>query len=376
MEIAVNGYFLNVHHSGSGQYVYHLLRALDKHSDDIRLNVHVPYFSRNAMRPVGGIRAHTPLAGMLGRGNWAKLWWEQATWPRLVAKSGESAIGHVPYFAPPHYHSFPLVATIHDLIPVVLPEYRGNFLVRLYTSLVMAAAHKADAVMTDSKAAKRDVIERLKLDENDVHVVHLAADARFTPDIPDEDVKAVRRRYDLPERFLFYLGGLDVRKNLGVLFAALNELPADVSLVIAGRTRHGKAALFPDWVGQATVSDIGHRVRFLGGVPEADKPLLYRAATAFVFPSRYEGFGLDPLEAMACGTPVVCSNATSLPEVVGEGGILVDPGDADAWAAAIGRLWESEQERAQFAEGALARARTFSWDRTAAETVTVYERVR
>ena len=102
-------------------------------------------------------------------------------------------------------------------------------------------------------------------------------------------------------------------------------------LLLPGRTRHGKAALFPDWVRQATESEIGHRVRFLGGVPEADKPLLYRAATLFVFPSRYEGFGLDPLEAMACGTPVVCSDATSLPEVVGEGGILVPPDDANAW---------------------------------------------
>ncbi len=374
MDVAVNGYFLNVHHSGSGQYAYHLLRALQQRGD-VRLDVHVPYFSRNAMRPVGDIRAHAPMAGMLGRGNWAKLWWEQFTWPRQAAKLGAGAVGHVPYFAPPHIHNFPLVATIHDLIPVVVPEYRGNLLVRLYTSLVMAAAHKADAIITDSEAAKRDVVAHLKLDEEFVHVVHLAADTRFSPDIPPEDVQAVRRRYDLPERFLFFLGGLDVRKNLGILFTALGKLPEDVSLVIAGRTRHGKAALFPDWVGQATATDIGHRVRFLGGVPEADKPLLYRAATAFVFPSRYEGFGLDPLEAMACGTPVVCSNATSLPEVVGEGGMLVDPDDADAWAAAIGRLWDSERERSHYGERALAQARLFSWEQTAAQTVAVYEQV-
>ena len=109
----------------------------------------------------------------------------------------------------------------------------------------MAAAHKADAIITDSEAAKRDVIERLNLCEDDVHVVHLAADARFSPNLRDEDVKAARRRYDLPKRFLFYLGGLDVRKNLGILFTALEKLPEDVSLVVAGRTRHGKAALFP-----------------------------------------------------------------------------------------------------------------------------------
>ncbi len=376
MEIAVNGYFLNVLHTGSAQYTYHLLRALQKRSDEVQVSVQLPYFMRDTMRPVGGIRAHAPMGGLLRRGNLAKLWWEQVTWPRLAAKSGQDVVGHVPYFAPSHYHSFPLVATIHDLIPVVLPEYRGNPLVRLYTSLVMAAAHKADAIITDSEAAKRDVIERLNLSEDDVHVVHLAADARFSPDLRDEDVKAARRRYDLPERFLFYLGGLDVRKNLGILFTALEKLPEDVSLVIAGRTRHGKAALFPDWVRQATESEIGHRVRFLGGVPEADKPLLYRAATVFVFPSRYEGFGLDPLEAMACGTPVVCSDATSLPEVVGEGGILVPPDDAKAWAAAIGRLWESGQERAQYAERAIAQAQAFSWERTAAQTIAVYKQVK
>ncbi|MCY4437599.1 MAG: glycosyltransferase family 1 protein [Chloroflexi bacterium] len=375
MEVAVNGYFLNVHHTGSGQYAYHLLRALQKRNGNHRLTVQVPYFSRDTMRPVGGIRAHAPLAGLLRSGNLAKLWWEQVTWPRQTAKLGDGVVGHVPYFAPPHYHSFPLVATIHDLIPVVLPEYRGNFLVRLYTSLVMAAAHKADAIIADSEAAKREMVEHLKVSEDDVHVVHLAADSRFSPDIPVEDVQAVRRRYDLPERFLFYLGGVDVRKNIGTLFAALTKLPEDVSLVVAGRTRHGKAALFPDWVRQATESDVGHRVRFLGGVPEADKPLLYRAATVFTFPSRYEGFGLDPLEAMACGTPVVCSDTTSLPEVVADGGILVAPEDADAWAAAIGRLWESAQERGHYAERALTRARSFSWERTAAQTIAVYEQV-
>lgn len=375
MEIAVNGYFLNVHHTGSAQYAYHLLRALEKHGDDLQVTVHVPHFLRDTLRPVGGIQARAPLAGLLRRGNVAKLWWEQITWPRLAAKSGENVVGHVPYFAPAHYHSFPLVATIHDLIPVVLPEYRGNFLVRLYTSLVMAAAHKANAIIADSESSKRDIIERLSLDKDDVHVVYLAADARFSPHGNDDDVKAVRRRYDLPDRFLFYLGGLDVRKNLGVLFRALEKLPEDVVLVVAGRTRHGKAALFPDWVRQATETDIGHRVRFLGGVPEADKPLLYRAATVFVFPSRYEGFGLDPLEAMACGTPVVCSDAASLPEVVGDGGILVAPEDTDTWAAAITRLWDSEPERSRFIERALAQAHKFSWERTAAETIAVYKRV-
>lgn len=374
MEIAVNGYFLNVHHTGSAQYAYHLLRALEKHGDDLQVTVHVPHFMRDTLRPVGGIQARAPLAGLLRRGNVAKLWWEQITWPRLAARSGENVVGHVPYFAPPHYHSFPLVATIHDLIPVVLPEYRGNIFVRLYTSLVMAAAHKANAIIADSDASKRDIIEHLNLDSDAVHVVHLAADARFSPHIDEGDVKAVRRRYDLPERFLFYLGGLDVRKNLGVLFTALEKLPDDVLLVVAGRTRHGKAALFPDWVRQATETDVGHRVRFLGGVPEADKPLLYRAATVFVFPSRYEGFGLDPLEAMACGTPVVCSNAASLPEVVGEGGILVAPDDIDAWTAAIERLWDSGRERSRYAERALAQAHAFSWERTAAETIAVYER--
>ncbi len=376
MDIAVNGYFLNVHHTGSGQYVYHLLRALEKHNPDLALSARVPYFTRNTMRPVGGIHARPPLWGALGGGNLAKVWWEQVTWPRQAAALGEDAVGHVPYFGPPLAHPFPLVATIHDLIPVTLPAYRGNPLARLYTSLAMAAATKADAIITDSEAARRDVITHLDVDADNVRVAPLAADGRFSPDIPAEDVKAARRRYALPERFLFYLGGLDARKNLGTLFTALTLLPQEVTLVVAGRTRHGKAALFPDWVGQATALGVGERVRFLGGIPEADKPLLYRAATLFVFPSLYEGFGLDPLEAMACGTPVVCSDATSLPEVVGAGGILAAPDDAPAWAEAIGRLWESAAERREYAARALAQARTFSWERTAAETAAVYKQVR
>ena len=376
MQVAFNGYFLNVHHTGSGQYAYHLLRALEKRHPDLTLSVRVPHFTRNTMRPVGGIGARAPLWGALGGGNLAKVWWEQATWPRLAAALGTDAVGHVPYFAPPLFHPFPLVATIHDLIPVVLPAYRGNPLVRLYTSLAMAAAGKADAIITDSVAARRDVIAHLDVRAEDVHVAHLAADARFRPDIPLADVTAARQRYALPERFLFYLGGLDARKNLGALFRALALLPAEVTLVVAGRARHGKAALFPDWVRQATEMGVGERVRFLGGVPEADKPLLYRAATLFVFPSRYEGFGLDPLEAMACGTPVVCSDAASLPEVVGAGGILAAPDGAGAWAEAIGRLWESAPARNEYAERALAQAGKFSWERTAAQTAAIYKKVR
>jgi len=206
-------------------------------------------------------------------------------------------------------------------------------------------------------------------------VVYLAADERFSPKRAEGEIAALRSRYGLPERFLFYLGGLDVRKNLGVVLQALRELPQEVTLVVAGRLQERSSPVFPAWPTLAQELGVGQRVRFLGTVPEAEKRLFYQAATVFVFPSRYEGFGLDPLEAMACGTPVVCSNATSLPEVVGEGGVLVDPDDPRAWAEAVGKLWDSAQLRAEYRDRGLAQVQRFSWRRTAEQTLAVYERL-
>ena len=389
MRIAINGLFLQHPATGTGQYSLHLLDALAAREDGHTYSVFV---DPGGFRPAGlGKRvtfreaASWPPAGAL-----RKLLAEQVGFPADCRRLG-ARVAHVPYFAPPLVRPCPVVVTVHDLITLLFPEYSASTAARAYNALVSAAARRADAVIADSQHSARDIVRLLGVPERRVRVVYLATEPRFRPAERQEDLDGVRRRYGLPERFIFYIGGLNRHKNLGVLlkaFAAVRQrLPYAYTLAIAGRAQGSNPAVFPDLRQQAgdlglSVSEQdgnGHAggapcdVRFLRFVPEEDKPLLYAAADLFVFPSLYEGFGLPPLEAMACGTPVVCSRAASLPEIVGDGGLLVDPADVGALAEAMRAVLADETMRSGLRARGLAQAARFSWRRTADETVAVYE---
>jgi glycosyltransferase involved in cell wall biosynthesis len=312
------------------------------------------------------------------------------TFPLDCRRAG-ARVAHVPYFAPPLASPCPVVTTIHDLITLLFPEYGASASVRAYNSLVSTAAGRANAIIADSQHSARDIVRLLGVPRERVRVVYLAAEPRFHPAERQEDLDDVRRRFGLPEKFILYIGGLNRHKNVGVLlqaFAAVRDrLPFACTLAIAGHAQSGNPLVFPDLRQEArdlglSASEAegnGHSggapgdVRFLHFVPEEDKPLLYGAAHLFVFPSLYEGFGLPPLEAMACGTPVVCSNAASLPEIVGDAGLLVDPADVGALTEAMHAVLTGEDLRAGLRSRGLAQAARFSWRRTADETVAVYE---
>jgi glycosyltransferase involved in cell wall biosynthesis len=338
--VSLNGYFLGNPHTGSGQYTLHLL----DHLRGVDVAVAEP-------------------AGPLS--NLGKLAWEQRGWPAAAAKA-EADLLHCPYFALPLRRRKPAVVTIHDLIPMVLPPYRGSPLVRAYTWLQALACRNAEAILVDSECSKRDVLRVLRVPEGRVHVVYLGVDPRFAPD------RAGPSPLDRP--YIFYIGGWDVRKNVPALiraFAAIAPERPDLVLAIAGAPPASPSALFPDLLGLA--APLGDRVRFLGRVTDEEKIALYRHAELFAYPSLYEGFGLDPLEALACGCPVVCSNASSLPEIVGEAALTFDPRDEQALAAAL-RLALSDPEPLR-AKGP-PRAAAFTWQRTAEQTAAVYSAAR
>jgi glycosyltransferase involved in cell wall biosynthesis len=185
----------------------------------------------------------------------------------------------------------------------------------------------------------------------------------------------IRRRYALPERFLLYLGGLDWRKNLTALLEAYSRSSQQAPLVLAGAALSANRALYPDLARFAEELDLSKNVRFLGPILEGDKAALYSAATAFIYPSLYEGFGLPPLEAMACGTPVICSDASSLPDVVGDAGLLVDAREVEALSAVIDRLLSDSPLQEELRARGLNRAALFSWDKVAEQTAAVYQAV-
>ncbi|NOZ06321.1 MAG: glycosyltransferase family 4 protein [Chloroflexi bacterium] len=351
MRVALNAFFWGQEHVGSGQYLHHLTAHL---------------------RPAVDVALLHPPAWAQGN-HLGKLFFEQGQ-AVYRAYAGGAALLHVPYWAPPLYSRLPVVVTVHDLIPLLLPEYRRSPLARAYTALVCAATRRAAHVIADSQATRRDLITHLRLPPERVTVVYLGVGSQYHPESEREEESRVRNRYALPDRYLLYLGGFDARKNVPLLlrsFARLRERhPRSPSLVIAGRLprRAGLPRL-------ANSLGVEGSVRFTGWVSEEDKPALYRSATLFVFPSRYEGFGLPVVEAMACGTPVVAFHTSSLPELVGEGGLLVSPQDDSGLAMALSELLSDGARLHDLGESAIKQASRFRWADAAQQTRRVYESV-
>ncbi|GAC1402135.1 MAG: hypothetical protein NVSMB52_16040 [Chloroflexota bacterium] len=271
-----------------------------------------------------------------------------------------------------------MIVTVHDLIPLVLPGHHRSRSSALYTRLMAHAVRDAEAIITVSEHSKRDIIRLLQIPEHRIHVTLEAADSRFSPSGSPGETDTLRERYELPERYLLYIGGSEKRKNLETLVRAWHAVEnamkdLETHLVIIARFPPPDS-LYPDIPGFARELGVKN-VRFLSKIDEVDKPAVYRCALGLCFPSMYEGFGLTPLEAMASGIPVICSNATSLPEVVNEAAWLLDPQDVRAWSDAMKELVISSDKRRQMSEKSLSRASAFSWRRTAEETVAVYRSV-
>lgn len=381
MRIAINAWFWGSPTTGSGQYTRQLVDALSSLDTAENLDLQVVLvLPSHVDGNVGGRNSELPSPIQVhpvdsGRSNLGKVWFEQRAFPRACTDVG-AEIAHVPYWAPPARSPMPLVVTIHDVIPLVLRAYRGGPRQRLYTKLVGATARGANLVLTDSEASRRDILARLGLPGELVRTIPLAVDGPYTPEPTVGDLD-IRTRYDLPEAYVLYLGGFDRRKNLTTVVETYRWagplIGDDCPLVIAGRLPDADTAFTPDPRRLVQEQDVDDGVvRFCGFVDEDHKPALYRGAVGFIFPSRYEGFGLPPLEAMACGTPVVGSHVASLPEIVGDGGVLFRPDDAKGMADVLIRLILDEGFRTQLSRRAVAQATKFSWENTARSTLAAY----
>lgn len=375
--IGVNGLFLDHPHTGTGVYTREVLARLTGAPEAARYVVFGRAEQRNAVRGASYVALSAPLRRRSE--NLEKLLWEQVSLP-LAARRSCVDLLYSPYFSLPLWSGRRTVVTIHDLIPLVLPEYAPSPRLKAYFRLVTAAARRADAIVTDSRHAASDIVRLLHVPPERVHVAYLGVDARFGLPVAPERVRALRNRLSLPERFMLYLGGTDPRKNVTILLRALGVLRdrgraiAPVALVVGSRD----PVSLPGWAAadpraEAVRLGVDRDVIFLDWIDDEDKPALYAAATAFAYPSRYEGFGLPPLEAMAAGTPVLCSRASSLPEVTGEAAITLDPDDAGAWAEALERIDSDAGLRAGLSARGRDRAAEFTWERTAAELRRVFQ---
>jgi len=377
MCVALNGYFWGSQHTGSGQYLHNLLPSLADLQPTTAYQLLGSAAAGGLSAPGGAWQPRmlrTPFDRLSP--DLAKVWFEQKLFPRACRRLA-ATVAHVPYFAPPLRSSVPVVVTIHDLIPLLLPEYRGAVQHRLYMRLVSAAALRAALVLTDSHASARDIQRVLEIPAARIRVIPLAAHRRYRPQTPAECRPAVER-LGLPARYLLYLGGFDRRKNVPTLLRAMVRARFRLEgarLVIAGQLPQRDSPFTPDprrLVGELGIEDV---VQFLGWVAEEDKPALYAGALAFGFPSRYEGFGLPPLEAISCGTPAIVGRGSSLEEVVGDGGIAVPVDDVEAMAEALVTLATDGRRRAELSRAGLRQAARFSWERTARETLQAYRDV-
>lgn len=262
------------------------------------------------------------------------------------------------------------VFTLHDLIFQFDPDSHTALNIAYLKTMVPRFMRAADAVISVSECSKRDAIRIYNVPSDKIHVISEGVDSRFKPVDDAAQIESIRQRYDLPKQFILHVGTIEPRKNLPILFEALKQLD-NCSLVIAGKTGWLTDSIFK------SLNELGvkKRVRFTGYVPDENLPTLISAANILAMPSKYEGFGLPVLEAMACGTPVIASNTSSLPEVGGDAALYAAPDDVSAWVQTIKRVLGDAALRASMREQGLRQAAKFTWDSTAQQTLEVYKHV-
>jgi len=361
LRVAIDGRHFARRSTGMSGYAVNLIRALPHARPDLEMLL---LYDHGATVP-------------LERSRWVKVGgpqylWKQLGVPRALAANHadlfHATSGGVPLFSPR-----PVVATILDLLVEVGPRWfptRVRFQVSATTRL---AAARADALIAISESTKKDLVDRYRVRPEKITVIPCGVEDRFRPDIGEEERARVRQAYGLERPYVLYVGSLFRWRNLARLVQAHANLLSrgiEIDLVLAGRDIWGNS----DAPAQVAESGTANQVHFLGYVANEDLPALYAGAEVFAYPSLHEGFGIPPLEAMASGVPVVVSNAASLPEVVGDAGITVDPNSVEELTEGLTKAICDSTVRARMKAGGIERASRFDWSSVAALTASVYDR--
>lgn len=368
MHIGIDARLTYYRKGGISTYIRRLIRALEALDHANRYTV---FHSRKA--------TDTDYPDLVTRFQRADLWTPSHHRLERLALSVELArfrldVFHSPDFIPPLKGARRHVVTVHDLNFLHYPQYLTGESRRYYNDQIETAVRQADHILADSEASKTDMISMLGVPADKITVHMLGVDESFRP-LPLEAVQSVLKRLELPHAYYLFVGTFEPRKNIAGLLEAYADLkqqhPDAPTLVLAGQ----RGWLFDETMLKIDQLNLGNQVLWRENPSQADLPALYNGALALVTPSFYEGFGLPALEAMACGTVPIVSNRSSLPEVVGDVGLQVNPDDTTTITAALARAltdnpWRKVQERA-----GIARAATFTWERTAQTALAVYRSV-
>lgn len=379
MKIIVNGTSLLAPLTGIGQYVRHLFTAMDKIPEaELRLyygtycergmKLPSPNSTEAAQRTYGLAKRFFPRPRAL------KKLIEKSLFSYHTRSGSGNVLYHEPNYVPMPYKG-PLVLTVCDMSCFDHPETHPVERVRLMQRDMPSAIEKADHIIVISESSGEALRRWFSVDASRMTTTYLAADPRFRPRGADLLSPHLAGLGLTPGGYVLSVGTLEPRKNLATLFAAYSGLPASLRqrypLVVAGLNGWNTEGLMKAAGGLIQRGEL----RLLGYVADELIPPLYAGAAAFCYPSRYEGFGLPALEAMASGVPVITSNKTSLPEVVGDAGIMVDPDDVDGMRERLRQLLEDQAYADELGQRGLARSQMFSWDRCARETFSVYRKV-
>jgi len=265
------------------------------------------------------------------------------------------------------------VITIHDLTHVVFPEKQMKKHLFVFNSLLPYSIKRSSRIVADSMNTKKDIIRVFKVPEEKIRVVYAAAGDSFRPIKDEKAIARIKQKYGISSDYILFVGTIEPRKNIISLIQAYSLLkknkPVDYKLVIVGK----KGWMYSEVFNTVKELNLSEEIIFTYYTPEEDMVGLYNGAKVFVYPSLYEGFGLPPLEAMACGVPVITSNVSSLPEVVGDAAIMVNPADINQLAESISRVINDEELRRKMIERGLERARMFSWGKTAKEIIECFK---
>ena len=358
---------------GIGRYTRELVRALAAQDQQTEYRLFAAGFQRADLPAAPGDNFAWRPSRLSAE--WLARVWHRARLPIPVeAWVGEIDLLHAPDFTlPPVRRGVRTLLTVHDLSFERAPETATPGLRAYLKRVVPRSVARADHVLADSEATRNDLIDLYGTEPEKISVLYSGVDARFRPVDDPAAIESVRAKYGIGDGpYLFSVGTVQPRKNYGRLAEALHRLDRpDLKLVIAG----GKGWLNDDLYQTIERLNMGSRVQFIGFAHDDDLPALYSGARLFAYPALYEGFGLPPLEAMASGTPVVTSNLSSLPEVVGDAALTVDPTDVDGIAGALSRALDDTTLRKQMRQQGLARAKSFTWEQAAAQLLDHYQRL-
>lgn len=368
MRIGIDLHMVNDFMQGSRTYTYNLTRLLLESDSKNEYFLYFPESSQSLPDVFAGPNVH--LRSIWPKSRIIRL---PLSFPVKLAMD-KIDVFHCQYMAPP-LMATPYVVTLHDIIHESHPQYYPKLL-RYFMSLFYPyCARRADHVFTVSEYSRMEIIRRYRVSEEKISVTYNGVSDEFQTLDDREKIQAVCRKYGIWHKYLLFVGRLEPRKNIAGLIRAYHLLrqkqPVEHQLVIAGMKDFMYESLFT-LVGQLGLSE---HVVFTGRVEQEDLPLLYNGADIFVYPTFAEGFGIPPLEAMACGVPVIASNATSLPEVVGDAGILVDPHRDEALAQAMETLLNHAGLRAELREKGLKQAKKFTWRNASEHVLDIYRKL-